>query len=158
MRKFLILFAFMTVHGDAAQAAGKVSQWIGWYPSQTAWNEYSDYNPYLENGTDAHTLWHDTWTPEIWVQQRQDGQALVKGFIQADIIREHGVDEKIGVPVVTVGPNFYRLGGREKQRVIAALSAVNRYAGSGSNNVVMVRDWYSMMDIGVFTANGLTLH
>lgn len=159
MRKFLILLVFVTALPSASHAGEKVGRWLGWYPSNVGWNEYTRYNPHLENGTHPHPeIWRkDPWQASDWISQRQNGQVLLQGFYQADIIRDHGVDKESNVPIITVGPNFYRLGGKEKNRVIASVSAVNNYAGPQSNNVVILRDWYSHADIGAFTAQGLML-
>lgn len=159
MRKFLISLVFVAALPSSASAAPKVGQWLGWYPSNVERNEFTRYNPHLENGTHPHPeIWRkDSWQPSDWIGQGKSGEDLVNGFYQADIIRDHGINEKQGVPVITVGPNFYRLGSKEKNRVIASISAVNNYAGPQSNGVVVLRDWYSHMDVGAFTAQGLML-
>ena len=158
MRKLLLFIAVFGVLGSSQTLAEpKMNGLIGWYPSHTEWNEYKEYAPYLENAKHPHpNQWeYDDWQVGDWLSQRSSGEAMVRNFYIADIIRDQITDDD--VPVVIVGPNFYRLGGYDKRRVIASIDAVYGVTASSQNGAMMVRDWHTHQDIGTFTKYGLTL-
>lgn len=158
MRKLLILLAFSVVFPAAAQAEGKVNGLLGWFPPQGEWNEYTRYNPHLENGRHTHP---GQWTDEdldvsSWAEQRGSGLELVQNFYRADIVRDQIMEET--VPVVTVGPNFYRLGGQDKRRVIKSIDEVYGVTAQNPYGTIILRDWHTRKDIGAYTAsNGLMI-
>lgn len=158
MRKLLFSIIILGVSSvSAAQAAPKKGGLIGWFPSHTEWNVYKDYAPYLENAKHPHpNQWeYDDWQLTDWLSQRSSGEAMIRNFYLADIIRDQTDDD--GVPVVIVGPNFYRLGGYDKRRVMASIDGVYGITAASQNGMMLVRDWHTRQDIGTFTQYGLTL-
>lgn len=111
--------------------------------------------PYLESGQRTqNSQWeNDDWTPRAWLSQRRDPMTLMQGFYDADIIRDQYSDDNI--PVVEVGPNFYRLGGLEKRHVAETVDYVYQVTARGS--MYELRDWKSGQAIGIYTSNGLQL-
>lgn len=121
-----------------------------------------NFQPYLE---DARHLqipqWenlgsHEDWYVEDWTSQ-EDGMTLIKGFYAADILR----DQTIGhaeLPVLVVGPNFYRLSGFDKRRVVTTVDATYGMTEKSENAAFMLTDWNTKMPIGTFDQHGLRLH
>lgn len=155
MRNLLIFFVFMGIFPPGALAQGKLNDWLGWFPSHTEWNVETKYNPYLENGTHPHPAqWaHNRWQPPDWLQQRDAPLDLVTGYYYANIIMDQQVED--GVHVVTVGPNFYRLGGQDKRRVMASMDDI--YGVTARGGVMMMRDWNTRLPIGAYTKDGLMI-
>src|SRR5690606_10323305 len=121
------------------------------------WNDYTRFNPYLENGTDPHPeqFREKNWTPAAWIRQRKNGLALVQGFYRAGIIADQVIEDD--VPVVTVGPGFYRLGGQDKRRVMASLDQVYGITAQNPRGVMLLRDWHTHLPIGTYGKSGLIL-
>jgi hypothetical protein len=120
-----------------------------------SWQEYKQYNPYLERGKDTQNQqWADEdWYVQDWVAQSASPKALVDGFFRADILREQTMRD--GVPTIIVGPQFYRLGGFDKRRVITSVDAV--YGITDGGQAILLHDWRTKRQIGVFTREGLQL-
>lgn len=142
----------------AAQTASAAQTWpFGWWPGHWKWMEYTAKQPYLENGKDTQNQqWAgEDWYVQDWLAQHKDGAELVNGFYKSDILREQ-TDEK-GVPVLIVGANFYHLGGFDKRRVITTVDSLYGITESGKHPMIILRDWYTKKQIGLFTAEGLQL-
>ena len=117
-----------------------------------------NFHPYLE---DARHLqipqWaHEDWYVEDWTSQT-DGMTLIKGFYAADILRDQTIGHA-GLPVLVVGPNFYRLSGFDKRRVVTTLDTVYGMTAKSDNASFMLTDWNTKKPIGMFDHHGLRLH
>lgn len=128
-----------------------------WKDERPTWQEYKKYHPYLENGKETQNQqWgEEDWYVQDWVAQSPNDMALVDGFFRSDILREQNIEA--GVPVLVVGSNFYRLGGFDKRRVITTVDAVYGITQKGQNPTILLRDWKTKNQIGVFTKDGLQL-
>lgn len=157
MHNLLILIILFCLMPGLAQAQAKIGWPLGWFPSHTEWTDYKKFNPYLENGQHPHPeQWQkDDWRPQDWIQQRKTGLDLIQGFYRADIIRDQDIVDN--VPVVTVGPNFYHLGGQDKRRVIASINDVYGVTAQREDGTILLKDWHTRMEIGLFTKHGLTI-
>ncbi len=163
MRKLLILLSFLSVSGAVPARAETewrdVERWLGVNnnKSRAVWSQQTKFVPYLENGQHPHPQeWtKESWSASDWTQQRKNGLDLVSGFYRGDIIRNQSVED--GVAVVTVGPNFYRIGSKEKHRVIASIDDVYGVTAQNDQGVILLRDWHTRRDVGLFTKSGLTL-
>lgn len=153
----LTLFVFMATI-SAAQAEPKTSMW-GWSKKQEHYAASKKYNPYLENSRHLQIpQWaHEEWYAEDWLTQK-DGMALIQGFYKADILRDQRVAKKSQMPNLVVGPNFYRLSGYDKRRVVHIVDVVYDMTSSKPNGAFMLSDWHTKRTIGLYDANGLTLH
>lgn len=80
---------------------------------------------------------------------------LVQGFYRADIIREQ--NEKDGVPVLIVGPNFYRLSGYDQRRVTHIFDQAFGITHSKHNGVFTLQDWKTHCPVGLYTKHGLQI-
>ncbi len=159
---FLVCF-LSVIKADSASAEPK--SWklfppsFGWSKNHENYRSFKQYNPYLE---DARHLqipqWKDeNWYVEDWASQK-DAMTLIKGWYSADIIR----DQKVGhanLPVLVVGPNFYRLSGFDKRRVVTTINvAYGIVSDQNDGKAFMLTDWYTKKPIGVFDNQGLRLH
>ncbi len=155
---FGIFMAMMScAMGVTSAGAQEKASMFGWWPGHWTWTKYQTFNPYLETGKDTQNQqWAaEDWYVQDWVSQSKSGATLVNGFFRADILREQ--DDDAGVPVIYVGPQFYRLGGFDKRRVMTTLDEVYGITKSGEQRLIKVRDWNTKRDIGIFTKDGLQL-
>ena len=89
------------------------------------------------------------------MSQNEDNFALIDGFFRADILREQTSEDNI--PVLIVGPQFYRLGGFDKRRVMTTLDTVYGITESGKHPTIILKDWATKRQIGLFTRDGLQI-
>lgn len=155
----LILLSFLSFLGgvSSAQAETKTSWW-GWTKKHDQSRQMNHYQPYLENSRHVQVpQWaHEDWYAEDWTSQK-DGMTLIQGFYAADILRDQTM-EKSGMPVLIVGPNFYRLGGYDKRRVVHIVDVVYGITASKNNGSFVLTDWDTKQPIGLFNQNGLSLN
>jgi len=156
--RLILLFLSLAFVFSTSPSFAQEKAWIfGWWPEHWKWVEYTKFNPYLEMGKDTQNQqWaNEDWYVQDWVAQNKDALTLIDGFFRADILREQKEDD--GVPVVVVGPQFYRLGGFDKRRVITTVDAVYRITEDGTKPVIILKDWFTKKHIGIFTKDGLQL-
>lgn len=154
--KFLFLIAFLALFAAGPAHAGKNAV-FDWWPGHWDWVSYKKFNPYLETGkrTQNQQWAGEDWYVQDWLAQNKDAFKLIDGFYKADVLRKQ-TDED-GVPVLVVGTNFYRLGGFDQRRILTTLDAVYGITESGQHPVIILRDWYTKKEIGLFTKDGLQL-
>lgn len=150
---FFIALSMICVVSGAARAEPKPWIW-GWWPSH--WRNL-DFKPYLEDPKEPHNNQWDrqNWQPQDWIAQKGGADNLVRGFYFADILR--GQYEDDGVPVLEVGPNFYRLGGQDKRRVAGTIDYIYQITAARDDGMFMLYDWNSKKPIGSYTRYGLQL-
>lgn len=143
---------------SVAPAMAEPKPWMfGWWPGHWEWTSYKKFHPYLENGKETQNQqWAaEDWYVQDWLAQNEDSFKLIDGFFRTDILRKQ--DEDDGVPVLIVGPQFYRLGGLDKRRVVTTLDTVYGITESGERPMIILKDWHTKREIGTFTKAGLTL-
>lgn len=118
------------------------------------WEDYKKFNPYLENGKETQ---NQQWSKEDWYVQdwtaQKNPQVLVDGFFKSDVLRKQDVVK--GHAVLVVGPNFYRMGGFDKRRVITTVDSV--YGITNGGGTIILKDWKTEREIGLFTKEGLQI-
>jgi len=142
----------------AAPAHAEPKPWMfGWWPGHWEWAEYKNFNPHLEKGKDTQNQqWrNEDWYVQDWVSQHKNEFELIDGFFRADILRKQTEDGD--VPVLIVGPQFYRLGGLDKRRVLTTLDSAYGITDRGTHPVIVLKDWQTEREIGLFDKNGLSL-
>lgn len=159
--RFLMMSAICALiavpaHADVtgSGAGPKPTIWA-WWPKH--WTGL-DFKPYIDNPTQSHNSQWDqqNWKPADWAAQRGgSGMKVISGFYKADILRSQTIDDEI--PVVTVGPAFYMLGGNDKRRVMETIDQEFQITTGKPNGMFMLRDWNTRRDIGSYTAYGLQL-
>lgn len=162
MYNILIFLCFFVFLGSSAHAETKGLNFTwplwSWSKGHQDYNAVKKYNPHLENARHLQIpQWaQEDWYVEDWTSQT-DGMTLVRGFYAADILR----DQKIGhedLPVLVVGPNFYRLSGLDKRRVATTVDVVYRMTERSENSSFLLEDWNTCLPIGAFDKHGLRLH
>ena len=140
----------------AAPAHAEAKPWIwSWWPNH--WKN-QDFQYHLENGKHPHnSQWNKSlWTPEHWTARHDgNGERLIHDWYHAGIIT--GQYDEHDVPVVEVGPGFYRLGGEDKRRVAATIDHVYGITAMSDNSLFMLYDWNSKKPIGLYTRYGLQM-
>lgn len=159
MKKINLLIAlivFSLAGAGAAFAESKVGI-FGWWPGHWTWANYKHFNPHFEEGKKTqNTQWdEEDWYVQDWIAQSKDGFTLIQEWFRTGILQE--LDEDDDVPLLIVGPQFYRLGGFDKRRVLTTLDAVYGVTDKGAHPVILVQDWKTRRQIGVFTKDGLQL-
>ncbi len=142
----------------AQPAFAEPKLWMfGWWPGHWDWVMYKKFNPHLENGKETQNQQWATedWYVQDWMSQNEDNFKLIDGFFKTDILREQTSDDD--VPVLIVGPQFYRLGGLDKRRVVTTLDAVYGITEKGTHPVMVLKDWHTKREIGLFSREGLQL-
>lgn len=138
--------------GSAARAAEKPA------PCTRANPCHFDFQPYPQDAIHPHNHQWDTppWTPAMWVAgSNTDIWGLVEGFYSADILRDQYI--KGGVPILVVGPNFYRLGHYDQRRVSATVDAAYHATATPEAGFFMLYDWDSKAPIGIYDRGGLQM-
>lgn len=154
---FLVCLAVLLGAFAVPAMAGSKATMLGWWPGHWEWAEYKKFNPYLEKGKETQNQqWaREDWYVQDWVSQHKNEFELIDGFFKADILRKQTADGD--VPVLIVGPQFYRLGGLDKRRVVTTLDAVYGITDRGTHPVIVLKDWYTEREIGLFDKNGLQI-
>ena len=155
--KLLTLLAVL-IAGTSTPALADLKAWkFGWWPGHEKWVQYKKYHPYLENGKHSqNTQWNEeNWYVEDWVSQHGDAMELIDGFYKAAILQEQTVEDD--KPILVVGPQFYRLGGLDKRRVVTTVDVVYGITENQPNRYILLKDWHTKRQIGVYTADGLQL-
>jgi hypothetical protein len=157
MKKINHFALILAVSALALSAPAFAADGFGWWPGHWEWARYKNFNPYLEEGKKTqNTQWDEQdWYVQDWISQHGDGFKLIDGWFRTDILHEQ--DEEGGVPVVIVGPQFYRLSGFDKRRVMTTLDAVYGVTDNNAHPVILLKDWRTNRQIGVFTKDGLQL-
>lgn len=155
------LCTFLVVAATPAEAKPKL--WIfGWGPSH--W-EGQDFKPFLMPPAHPHNRqWdlrledkgkgnYEQWTVEDW-EKSDNGEAVINGFFEADILRDQIV--RRNVPVLVVGPNFYNLSGFDKRRVTDLMNSVYNITDTRTGHFQLKDDETGEL-IGYYDRFGLRL-
>jgi len=153
-RNLLILLGFLIVSGTAQAEPKPFPLW--WPSNHEKWETAKHHTKLLENGKhQQNSQWRDEdWYAQDWISQRGgDGMALIRGFYDARIIQEQ--DEDDGTAILVVGPNFYRLSGFDKRRVVQTVDAVYGITRTNPHAVIMLTDWHTGRHVGLYNEYGL---
>jgi hypothetical protein len=148
------IFSILAAAPAFANGKGAV---FGWWPGHDEWTSYKKFNPYLEKGKDTQNQqWGaEDWYVQDWLSQNEDNIGLIDGFFRTDILREQTSEDD--VPVLIVGPQFYRLGGFDKRRVVTTLDTVYGITEKATHPIIVLKDWHTKREIGLFSKDGLQL-
>lgn len=139
--------------------AGCSTPWIGGTSkTEQKWKDYKKGQPYLESGIESqNTQWNheEEWFVQDWVAQHNSGREMIAGFYRSDILREQTAQD--GKPVLVVGPQFYRLSGYDKRRVVTSVDSIYGITERGQSPVILLHDWKTRRQIGVYGKDGLQL-
>ncbi len=95
--------------------------------------------------------WGPGWTPEIALQKFFSARVFEKQYI------DKGFMSGTEMPVVELGPTFYKLSDLDQRRTLKLLSDQMGYFQSGYSSVKLI-DWYTHDIIGTYTAKGMFLN
>lgn len=99
---------------------------------------------------------------EKWVLDDFSFENRVAGYYHIDIFRDQYLQytarhEECGVPILEVGPVFYRLGKREQAEALEIVDVIHGITAL-RDGVIILRDWNTGKDIGVYTNQGMSLY
>ncbi len=152
----IAFFAFICLaQAVPAQAEQK---WFGLAWPERHWEYLGNFQPFIDHPTQTHNRQWDKepWAPSDWAAQNPDGAlGVIDGFKRADIVRRFYVYRD--TPAVEVGPNFYNLGGKDKQHVAAMIDEVYGITRNDIYGIYTLYDWNSHKPIGMYSQHGLQL-
>jgi hypothetical protein len=159
-----ILSIFLVLCGTGSAMAQGPKPWIfSWWPSH--WEDLNFEKPYLEPGKEPHnSQWsHIDWAPQDWLNQYDHELTLISDFYRAEIITDQyvrrawfGLGKEI-IPVLEVGPAFYRLGGQDKRRVTDTFDEVYGITGSKMFGMFVLEDSITGRQVGTYSQYGLAI-
>lgn len=155
MKKQVLLGALLLLMAAPQAAEAGPKPWVfGWWPAH--WDGL-DYNPYLDPAKDPHnTQWDDRgWTEKDWQPNRDAAMQKMHDFYRAEIITAQY--QKKGVPVLEVGPGFYRLGGEDKRKVTAFVNDLYGITYAKKDGMYLLKDHNSGQVVGLYTSYGLQI-
>jgi hypothetical protein len=104
-------------------------------------------HPQQWNGQDWEpALWNKSWTPE---------RAVKSLYANGTFFRQYVRGKK--VPVLEVGPTFYKLSDLDRRRSLKLLADQNNVFDKGFN-MVELRDWSTKDVVGNYTPQGMHLN
>lgn len=158
--RFLFLLSFVLTSislSSPASADPKWSSFTGWDVFWKSVNRANmDFSPYLDDPINSHPSYNENrdWQPEHWLSQFDGGaEEFIKKGYKAQII--HKQDTRDGVPVLIVGPNFYRLSAYDQRRYVRTIDYIYGMT-STAPHVMMVRDWKSDHVVGAVDKHYIT--
>lgn len=157
-RNVLICLSFFAMLTVSTAAFAQSKPWsFGWWPQHKIWEDYKRHSPYVEHPRHTqNSQWAGSdWYAEDWLVQK-DGLSLIQGFYDADILRDQKV--KNDLPVLVVGPAFYRLSGYDRRRVAFMVDQIYGVTKARPNGMYTLIDWHTKVPIGLYTKDGLQLH
>lgn len=158
---FAVILA--TCGTGAAMAQGPKPWVLGW--SDEHWDLLNLEKPYMEPGKAPHNSQWDNadWVPQDWLGKYAHELDLIRGFYQAGIISDQyvkrswwGLGDEI-IPVLEVGPAFFRLGGQDKRRVTDTFDTVYGITGSKMFGMFVLVDSANGKQVGTYTQYGLAI-
>lgn len=155
LKVFTAIFVVFAVCQPAMSHAGAKDWLFGQWP-KAHW-ESQDFQPYIDSVRHTHhPQWdHEDWKPRDWTAQYDQPMDVIKGFYDADIIRDQYICG--GRQILEVGPNFYHLGSYDRQRVMKTVDHVYAVTGERRNGSFVLRDWDTDKPIGTYTRYGLQM-
>lgn len=131
---------------------------FGLFRSHDHWRDL-DFQPHLQNAKHpqnsqwSHGETYQGWTAETWGIQRGGLGPVIETFFRNKIFTDKYT--KNDLPAIEVGPNFYRLSGFDKRRVIKTVDKY--YQVTARAGALYLYDWHSAKPVGVYTRSGLQL-
>jgi hypothetical protein len=162
--RVVVLSMIIGLCGSSGAMAQGPKPWIfSWGADH--WANLNFEKPYLEEGKPPHnSQWsHIDWAPQDWLAQHDNELTLIHDFYRAGIITDQYVKRKwfgLGaeiIPVLEVGPAFYRLGGRDKRRVTDTFDTVYGITGNKVFGMYVLEDSITHKQIGTYTQYGLSI-
>lgn len=90
-------------------------------------------------------MWNKDWTPEITIARLYDAKVFSDQYVEK------------GVPVLEVGPRFWKISDLDRRRALKLLADHSGVFGQGYQAVIL-RDWHSKEAVGSYTARGMKLN
>ncbi len=116
-------------------------------PGESNWDpQHRHPDQWLGQDWDA-SMWNKNWTPE----------QTITYLYRARVFDSQTMDEDLKVPVLFLGPTFYKISDLDRRRAVKFLVDQSEIFNKGFSMVVL-RDWYTKKTIGNYTANGLYLN
>jgi hypothetical protein len=100
--------------------------------------------------------WNKNWTPEIAIQKFYNARIFTNQYM-SDEHHLFSNSDAAPVPVVELGPTFYKLSDLDQRRTLKLLADYFGLIGKSSGVVELV-DWSTHDVVGVYTPKGMFLN
>jgi hypothetical protein len=121
--------------------------------------EHYEFLPYVSNWDAQHKhpqQWKgQDWDPSKWNPKQWTPEIAVKKFYEGRIFERQYM--RGAVPVVVLGPTFYKLSDLDQRRTLKLLTDHTDIFGKGYQ-MVELRDWHSKNAVGSYTPKGMYLN
>lgn len=94
-------------------------------------------------------------TVKDWVAFSDDPMALIDTYKQVGIIKD--LDVECDIPIVKVGPTFFRLSALDKHYLASAIDQAFLVTKRADAGLFMFRDPKTHQTVGIYTVDGLQL-
>jgi hypothetical protein len=100
--------------------------------------------------------WNADWTPEKTLNRLFENRTFAKQYMGGSK-HVHNKKFQAHIPVLEVGPTFYKLSDLDRRRSLKLLADYTDVFGKGYE-MIELRDWRSHETIGSYTPKGMFLH
>lgn len=108
----------------------------------------------FDNKHDHPAQWEgQDWDPEMW-GDGQTPELVLRRLYSVRVFNAQYSEE--GVPVLELGPKFWKLSDLDRRRGIKLLADHTHVLEQGHERIVL-RDWYTKDNIGIYNAKGMFL-
>lgn len=123
--------------------------------------EHYGFKPYVSNWQPHHDhpqQWAgQDWDPSMWGKDWTPETALRRFFRIRVFERQYMRKSKPPVPVLELGPKFYKLSDLDQRRSLKLLADYTNVFGEGFANVQLI-DWYTHKQVGIYSPKGMFLN
>lgn len=120
----------------------------GFKPNVSNWHPHHDHPQQWQGQDWDPSMWNKSWTPEI---------ALHRFFKARIFERQYMRKGKPPVPVLELGPKFYKLSDLDQRRSLKLLAEYTNVFGEGFP-IVQLNDGHTKEIVGTYTPKGMFLH
>jgi hypothetical protein len=121
--------------------------------------DHDEFSPRVSN-SDPLTQHPHQWDGQDWDPSKWNGEwaseNTLRKFFRARIFEKQYLDRN-DIPVVELGPAFYKLSDLDQRRTLKLLSDQMAFFAKGYPTVKLV-DWHTRDVIGAYTAKGMFLN
>jgi hypothetical protein len=119
--------------------------------------EHYEFSPAVSNfdPVNDHPMQWDgqDWDPSMWRAGDDPRTVLRRLYIVRFFTAQYG---ERGVPVVELGPRFWKASDLDRRRGLKLLADHTQVFAQGHARIVL-RDWHTKKEVGVFTPKGMQL-
>jgi hypothetical protein len=135
--------------------------WPSFYWPARHWKvtgQDQDFKPYKDDPILTHLYRQKldaNWKPQQWISAVGGAEKTMDLLYRADIIRAQNESE--GIPVMVVGPAFYRLSPENQRKMVQVVDHIYGITQTHPAGLFYLRDWHTKYAVGLYDHNGLQM-